>query len=186
MKRKREHTFFPLSRDQNFDSCTHNGNQEPLIGERTSSGRTSTESVLSPQTSSEILKERGQLCQFFSPIPRKSFSSTRLNPYAETDSDKSTESDDKAHAVKHGSSAFDLHTSDYGYFTDPHAETKSDTQPRIFESPISPLPGDYTAAANNQTLVIPKPRKASTVYDFCALLEALPDDKDPADKKRIT
>jgi len=188
MKRKLVETFIPVAHDQIFDGGTHNGKKDPLAEERASSGRTSTESVLSPQTSLEILKERSQLCQFFSPIPSKSFSSTRLTPHEETDSDESIYSDDKAHAIRYNPSTHSHRVSDdYGYFTNPHAESESGKQPTVSALSISPLSNDYPdITSNNQTLVIPVPRKAETVYDFSALLEALPDDKAPADKKRIT
>ena len=187
MKRKRENIFIPVTHDQSFGGGTHHGKKDPLVVERTSSGRTSTESVLSPQTSLEILKERSQLCQFFSPIPSKSFSSTSLTPHEETDSDESIHSDDQNHAIRRSPSTHSHCVNDYGYFTNPHVESRIDEQPPVFARTVSPLSRAHTGiASNNQTLVFPKPRKADTVYDFSALLKALPEDKDPADKKRIT
>ncbi len=185
MKRKREHTFFPLALDPELNNNSHSCSKNKLGGERASSGRTSTESVLSPQTSSEILKERGRLCKSFSPIHHGSIPLHLPNTREETDSDENNESDEEASLVNFACFADDR-SSDYGYFTNPHAETHTDKQLTLSGTPINSMPEVVPCLPSNQTIVMPKPTRATTVFDFSQLLETLPEEKKPADKKRIT
>lgn len=187
MKRKREDIFYPLSTDQDLNNCSHNTRKNKPNSERASSGRTSIETVLSPQTSYDMLMKGSLLCQSFSPIPKKSFSLPRSKHREETDSDNDYNSDCDSSLEKDNISDDGLAVSSYGYFTNPHTETQPHIQPAGSAELLCTSPKkEDNLSSNICPVIIPRPRKAETVFDFTELLKTLSEEKDPAAKKRIT
>ena len=184
MKRKIAHTYSSTETEQ-ATTCSPKFFSE--IG-RTNSGRTSVETILSPQSSAEQLAQRASYCKAFSPIQDGRFTPypNRLRKEVETDSDYESEEDNLTTFLeKTFKQDTDSEENDYGHFYDPSKKVDHIRlgQPSLLKHKEK---GEtqLDQAHNECRLYAPIPRSAEKVFDFSTLLESLEETK--PHKKHIT